>query len=169
MNFMHGEVKNVLERQLYRMNNHIIQITKTRTRIIMVIMWLGRLWWWWWWWWWWWRWWWWWQWWRRFLMLFLFIITIMQGIYNYIPKTNNAPREYNVTTILWLQFLVPVMLYPLMNVLWCCICTFWSMCAVPSRVVLCSSLMCFPGVLLWYFLNDFKIVIVVSVTAGISF
>jgi len=43
------------------------------------------------------------------------------------------------------------------------------MCAVPSRVVFCSSLMCFPGVLLWYFLNDFKIVIVVSVTTGIIF
>jgi hypothetical protein len=38
MNFMHGEVKNVLERQLYRINNHIIQITKTTTEIIMVIM-----------------------------------------------------------------------------------------------------------------------------------
>ena len=55
------------------------------------------------------------------LLLLLFIITIMQDIYNYIPKTNNVPREYNVTTIMWLQFLVPVMLSTLINVLCCCI------------------------------------------------
>jgi len=54
----------------------------------------------------------------------LFIITIIQGIYNYIPNTYNVPREYNVTTILWLQFLVPVMLYLLINVLCCCIYAF---------------------------------------------
>ena len=139
------------------MNNNIIQITKTTTGIIMIIMWLV------------WRW----QWWRRqqWLMLLLFIMIIMQGIYNYIPKTNHVPREYNVTTILWLQFWVPVMLYlyPLINVLCCCICTFWSTCTVPSRVVFSSSLMCFLGSLLWYFLNDFKIVIVVSVIIGYHF
>jgi hypothetical protein len=94
------------------------------------------------------------------LMFLLFIITIMQGIYNYIPKTNHVPREYNVTAILWLQFWEPLMLYPLINVLFCCIYTFWSMCALPSRVVFCSSLMCFPGILLWYFLDNFKILIV---------
>jgi len=38
MNFVHGEVRNVMERQLDRMNNHIIQRTKTMTGIIMVIM-----------------------------------------------------------------------------------------------------------------------------------
>jgi len=157
VNFVHCEVKNVLKRQLDRMNNNIIQITKTTTGIIMIIMWLV------------WRW----QWWRRqqWLMLLLFIMIIMQGIYNYIPKTNHVPREYNVTTILWLQFWVPVMLYlyPLINVLCCCICTFWSTCTVPSRVVFSSSLMCFLGSLLWYFLNDFKIVIVVSVIIGYHF
>jgi hypothetical protein len=38
MNFVHCEVRNVLETQLDRMNNDIIQITKTKTGIIMVIM-----------------------------------------------------------------------------------------------------------------------------------
>ena len=118
MNFVHCEVKNVLERQLDRMNNHIIQMTKTTTGIITVIMRLGR--------WWWWR--------QRLLRFLLFIINMMQGTYNYIPKTNCVPMEYNVTAILWLQLWIPLMLYPLINVLCCWIYTFWTMCAVPSRV-----------------------------------
>jgi hypothetical protein len=43
------------------------------------------------------------------------------------------------------------------------------MCAVPSMVVFCSSFLCFPGILLWCSLNDFKIVIVVSVITGYHF
>jgi hypothetical protein len=38
VNIVHCEVRNVLERQLDRMNNHIVQITKTTTGIIMVIV-----------------------------------------------------------------------------------------------------------------------------------
>jgi hypothetical protein len=32
----------------------------------------------------------------------------MQGIYTYIPETNNVPREYIVATILLLLFMVPI-------------------------------------------------------------
>ena len=43
------------------------------------------------------------------------------------------------------------------------------MCAVPSMAVFCSSLIsCFPGALFRYFLNDFKIVPVASITTGIT-
>jgi uncharacterized membrane protein len=50
------------------------------------------------------------------LLLFIIIIIIivigkdnisfMQGIYTYIPETNNVPKEYNVTAILSLLFMV---------------------------------------------------------------
>ena len=44
------------------------------------------------------------------------------------------------------------------------------MCAVPNMTVFCSSLiMCFPGMLLRYFLNDFEMVTVVAVITGITF
>jgi hypothetical protein len=38
VNFVHCEVRNVLERQLDGMKNHIIQMTKTTTGIIMINM-----------------------------------------------------------------------------------------------------------------------------------
>jgi hypothetical protein len=34
----------------------------------------------------------------------------MQGIYTYIPETNNIPREYIVAVILLLLFMVPISL-----------------------------------------------------------
>jgi hypothetical protein len=36
----------------------------------------------------------------------------MQGIYTYIPETNNVPKEYNVAAILLLLFMVPIPLVP---------------------------------------------------------
>ena len=40
----------------------------------------------------------------------------MQGIWNYIPETNHASRVYNFVAILYLQFMVHVMLFPMLNV-----------------------------------------------------
>jgi len=41
----------------------------------------------------------------------------MQGIYNYIPpETNHTSRVYNFVAILYLQFMVHVMLFPMLNV-----------------------------------------------------
>jgi len=37
----------------------------------------------------------------------------MQGIYNYTIKTNHVSRVHNVAAILWLQFMVHVMLFPI--------------------------------------------------------
>jgi hypothetical protein len=40
----------------------------------------------------------------------------MQGIDNYIPKTNHIFRVYNLVSVLYLQFVVHVMLFPVINV-----------------------------------------------------
>ena len=42
----------------------------------------------------------------------------MQVIQNYIPDTNHVSTAPNVTTILWLQFLVRVMLSPVTIILY---------------------------------------------------
>jgi hypothetical protein len=55
--------------------------------------------------------------------------------------------------------MVHVMLFPMLNVLYFYISTFRSMCAVPNIAVFCSSsISCYPGMLLGYFMNDFEIV-----------
>ena len=94
----------------------------------------------------------------------------MQGIYPYIPETSFVPREYSVAAILSLLFMVLISLVPVLNLLYFYISTFRSMCAVPIMAVFCSSLISyFPGVLLTYFLNEFEIVPVAPIIAGISF
>jgi hypothetical protein len=40
----------------------------------------------------------------------------MQVIYNYIPETYHVYRVYNFVAILYLQFMVHVMLFPMLNV-----------------------------------------------------
>ena len=73
----------------------------------------------------------------------------MEGAYNFILETNNVSRACSVEAVLYLQFLVYVMLFPMLNGLYLYISTFRSMCAVPNMAVFCSSLMsCFPGMLL---------------------
>jgi hypothetical protein len=51
-------------------------------------------------------------------------ITFMQGIYYYIPETNPVCRVCSVAAILWLQFMVHIMLVPMLNVLYFYISTF---------------------------------------------
>ena len=83
----------------------------------------------------------------------------MQGIYTYIPETIHVPREYSVTAILLLLFVVLISLVSVLNLLYFYISTFRSMCTVPNMAVFWGSLTsCFPGMLLTYFLNDFEIV-----------
>ena len=83
----------------------------------------------------------------------------MQGIYTYIPETNHVPREYSVSVILSLLFMVPISLVPALTLLYFHVSTFRSMCAVPNMVVFCSSFTSwFPDMLLMYFLNDFEVV-----------
>jgi hypothetical protein len=37
----------------------------------------------------------------------------MEGIYNYIPETEHVSREYSVTAVLYVQFVLRVMLFRL--------------------------------------------------------
>jgi len=64
--------------------------------------------------------------------------TSVHSIYNYIPETTPVSRVHSVASVLQLQFMVHVMLFP--------------MCAVPSMAVVCSSgfcgfLVCFSSIL----------------------
>ena len=93
----------------------------------------------------------------------------MQGIYTYIPETNYVPREYSVSAILPLLFIVSISLVPALALLYFYVRTFRSMCAVPNMAVFCSSLTSwFPGMLLMYFLNDFEMVPVAPIITGIT-
>ena len=89
------------------------------------------------------------------IIIIIVVVSFMHGIYTYIPETNCVPREYSVAAILLLLFMVLISLVSVLNLLYFCISTFRSMCAVPNMAVFCSSLTsCFPDMLLMYFLND---------------
>jgi hypothetical protein len=63
------------------------------------------------------------------ISIIIIIISFMQGIYTYIPETNNVPREYTVAAILLLLFMVPVRALALLCFY---VSTFRNMCAVPN-------------------------------------
>jgi len=66
--------------------------------------------------------------------------------------------------------MVRIILFPVLHVLYCCISTFRRMCAVPNMTVVCRFLtLCFLGVLLRYFLNDFEMVTVAPISTGVFF
>ena len=95
----------------------------------------------------------------------------MQGIYTYtyIPETNHVPREYSVAAILSLLLMVPISLVSALVPLYSYVSTFRSMCSVSNMAVFCSSeTSWFPGMLLTYFLNYFKMVPVAPVVTGIT-
>ena len=69
------------------------------------------------------------------IIIIIIIISFMQGIYTYIPETNNVPREYSVAAILLLLFMVLISLVSVLNLLYFYISTFRSMCAVPNMAV----------------------------------
>ena len=90
----------------------------------------------------------------------------MQGIYKYIPETTHVPREYSVSAILSLLF---ILLVPALALLYFYVSTFRSLCAVPNMAVFCSSFTpWFPGMLLMYFLNDFELLPVAPIITGIT-
>jgi uncharacterized BrkB/YihY/UPF0761 family membrane protein len=64
------------------------------------------------------------------IIIIIITISFMQGIYTYIPETNQAPREYNVAAILSLLFMVPISLVPALTLVYFYISTFRSMCSV---------------------------------------
>ena len=103
------------------------------------------------------------------IIIILIIISFMRGISTYIPETNHVPREYSVSAILSLLFMVSISLVPALALLYFYVSTFRSMCAVPNMAVFCSSFTsCFPGMLLIYFINDFEMVPVAPIITGIT-
>ena len=61
---------------------------------------------------------------------------------------------------------LPVILFATINVLYFCLCTSRSVCAVPGMAVVCTSKMCFPGMSLRYLLTNFEMVAVALVITG---
>ena len=104
------------------------------------------------------------------IIIIILGISFMQGIYTYIPETNHVPREHRVAAILVLLFMVLISLFPVLTLLYLYASTFRNICAVPNMAVFCSSLTSwFPGMLLTYFLNDFKMVPVAPIVTYITF
>ena len=90
------------------------------------------------------------------IIIIIIIISFMQGIYIYIPETNHVPREYSVSAIVSLLFMVSISLVTALALLYFYVSTFLSMCAVPNLAVFCSSFTSWlSGMLLMNFLNDF--------------
>jgi len=50
-------------------------------------------------------------------IIIIIIISFMQDIYTYIPETNYIPKEYSVTAILLLLFMVLISLVPVLILL----------------------------------------------------
>ena len=50
-------------------------------------------------------------------IIIIIIISIMQGIYTYIPETNYVPRECSVAVILLFLFMVLISLVSVLNLL----------------------------------------------------
>ena len=59
----------------------------------------------------------------------------MQGICKCILETKCVSTVYSAAAILWLQFVVCVMLFPMINLLYLYISTFRSMCALPNIAI----------------------------------
>jgi ABC-type nitrate/sulfonate/bicarbonate transport system permease component len=45
------------------------------------------------------------------IIIIMLVITLLHGIYNYVPETNHVSRVYSVETILYLQFVLHIMLF----------------------------------------------------------
>jgi len=46
----------------------------------------------------------------------MFIITVMRDIYSYIPETSYVSRVHNVAAVLYLQFVLHVILFRMLNI-----------------------------------------------------
>ena len=83
----------------------------------------------------------------------------MQGIYVCLPETNHVSRVYSFAAILYLQFVLHVMLFPMLHVLYTFFYFLKYVCSAQCGFFFCSSsIMCFHNMLLRYFMNDFEMV-----------
>jgi hypothetical protein len=72
---------------------------------------------------------------KLFQLLLLLAIFFLHGIYNYIPETNHVSKGVCVAAILYLQFKLQVMLFPVINVSYFYISALRIICAVLSTAV----------------------------------
>jgi len=99
-----------------------------------------------------------------------FVITFMQGIYNYTRMTSHVSMLYSVAAVLYLQFMLQLKLFPTFNVLYFYISTFQRMCTVPIKAVFSSALMSwFPSTVLGVVSESFLHAFSCPVITGISF
>ena len=70
------------------------------------------------------------------IIIIIIIVSFIQGIYIYIPETNYVAREYSISAILLLLFMVLISLVSVLSLLYFYISTFRSMCAVPNMTFL---------------------------------
>ena len=75
---------------------------------------------------------------------------------------------YSFAAVLYLQYVLQVMLFPMLNALYFYTSIFWILWAMPSTVFCSSLILCFPCMFLRYFVNDFEIVPVAPTVAGIT-
>ena len=54
------------------------------------------------------------------IIIIIFVTTFKQAIYSYIPETNQVYRVHSVAAVLYLQFVLHVMLFRMLNMF----CTF---------------------------------------------
>jgi len=95
----------------------------------------------------------------RIIILITLIILPLYRVFT-IMYLSHVSSVYYIRASLWLQFVVHVMSFPMINVLFFYVRTFRGICAVTNIAVFCSSLMsCLPGMLFRYFLNDFEVVL----------
>ena len=90
------------------------------------------------------------------IIIIFLIFTFMRGAYNYTPETNHVFMVYSVAAVLYLQSVIHVMLFGMLNMFR----TFTlSLPSVRKMPDFCSSLIsCCSGILLRYCLSDFKMV-----------
>ena len=49
------------------------------------------------------------------IIIIILIIAFMQGVYNYIPETHRVSSVYSVAAVLYLQFVLHVLLFRMLN------------------------------------------------------
>jgi len=78
---------------------------------------------------------------RRVIIIIIISYHLHAGIHNCIPQTKYGSQAYSASAILWLQFIVHVMQFRMLNVSYFYISTFRRKCTVPSMAVLSSYLL----------------------------
>ena len=65
------------------------------------------------------------------MIICIFINSCMQGVYTYIPETNNISRVYSVACVLYVQLVLRLMLLFFTVTLACVQCPVWLFYVVP--------------------------------------